>query len=81
MPDLRLCVRLGREQDPHSQLAALFVRADPVRRQRARRLVIPVPAQRHRNRRPRIPDIGIRLHHQDRLKGCLPAVSAQTVTG
>ena len=67
MPDFRLCVRLGREQDPHPQLAAVFGRADPVRRQRARRLVIPVPAQRYRNRRPRSPDIGIRLHHQDRL--------------
>jgi hypothetical protein len=66
-PDLRLCVRLGREQDPHAQLAADFVRAHAMRRQRAWRLVIPVPAQRHRNRRPRSPDVTIRLHHQDRF--------------
>ena len=41
--------------------------ADMVRRQRAWRLVLPVPAQRHRDRRPRSPHVGVRLHEQDRL--------------
>src|ERR1700745_3806671 len=67
MPDVAFGVWLGREQDPHPQLAAGFLRAAPVRRQRARRLVLPVPAQRHCGRRPGSPHVGARLHDQARL--------------
>jgi hypothetical protein len=62
MPDLAFCVRLGREQDPYAQLAVVLARADMTQRQRAWRLVIPVPAQRHRDRRPRSLHVGVRLH-------------------
>ncbi len=45
----------------------LFGGADTVRCQRAWRLVIPVPAQRYRDRRPGSPHVRVRLHQQDRL--------------
>ena len=60
-------VRLGREQDPHAQLAVVAGGADMVRCQRAWRLVVPVPAQRDRDRRPGSPHVRVRLHEQDRL--------------
>ena len=60
-------VRFGREQDPHAQLAVIVGGADMVRCQRAWRLVVPVPAQRDRDRRPRSLHIRVRLHEQDRL--------------
>jgi hypothetical protein len=69
-PDLGFFVGFGREQDPHAQLIVIVGGgggADVVRRQRAWRLVLLVPAQRHGDRRPRSPHVRMRLHQQDRF--------------
>ena len=67
MPDLVLLVRFGPEQDPHAQLAVVVGGADMVRCKRAWRLVVPLPAQRDYDRRPKSLHVRVRLHEQDRL--------------
>lgn len=68
-PNLRLARRLYGEQDPQVEVCAHPCRARMMRRQRARRLVVPVSAQRHRDSCSGRPRVGIALHGQDCVVG------------
>ena len=65
-PYLRLGLGLGREQNPNPQLVTYPVRLHMVRRERTGRLVLPVPAQGDRDRRPRSPLVCSWLQDEDR---------------
>ena len=69
MPDSTFRVWLGGKQDPHTDFIAGAVRVTVVRRHRAWWLVVPVPAQGHRDRRAGGPQVSVWLHHQDCLVG------------
>lgn len=64
-PDLAFPVRLGCEQRPDPHLPSDPVGAGVVWGDRARRLVLPVPAQRHRDRSAGCPQVGAGRHAQD----------------
>ncbi len=65
--DIALHLRLSGKQDLDMNLAANPLGAAVVRRQRARRFVLPVSAQGRRDRRSWGSGIGVRRHRQDGL--------------
>lgn len=67
LPDRALQLRLGGEQDSQVHLGPDSAGPAVVRRQGARRLVVPVPAQGRGDRRPRRAYVGAWLHDQHRL--------------
>lgn len=66
-PHLALRLGLGDEQDAHPHDVATAVGGRVVRSDRAGRLVLPVPAQRHRDRRTRGTHVTVGVHDDRRL--------------
>ena len=64
---LNFALRLSREQNPYTQLVTDLIGVHVVRRQRTRRLVVPVPAQRHRDGCTGSRLVRLRLHDEERL--------------